>query len=285
MKLHLLKRVGHKDKSFNVRLDQYPHFLKVWHHHTALELVVIKKSTGTLFIGDAIEDFKPGDVVLIGKNLPHMWLNDESYFAEDSDLTAEAIAIHFKEDFLGASFFESTALNQIKKMLDKTQLGIKFRHVSDQIYFRFENLLNQTGFDRLINFLQILQDLSDTDCETLVSSGFTSTFSATNDMVLDSTYDFIYKNFNRPISASDVAEAIHMNASAFSRYFKKIHHKTFTCYLNELRIGYACKLLLENKLSITAICYDCGYNNVSNFNRQFKKIKGMSPSGFVKKHR
>lgn len=285
MKLHLLKRAGHRDKSFSVRLDQYPHFLKVWHHHRALELVVIKKSTGTLFVGDAIVDFKPGDVVLIGENLPHMWLNDDLYFEEDPTKMAEAIAVHFNLDFLGVSFFETTELHRIKKMFNKAQYGLKFNQVSKEIYRGLDNLLNQSGFDSLINLLRILQLLTKTNHEVLVSFGFTSTFSTSNDEVLDKAYHYIYNNFNRPISATNVADAIHMNPSAFSRYFKKIHHKTFTRYLNELRIGYACKLLLENKLSITAICYDCGYNNVSNFNRQFKKIKGMSPSGFVKKHR
>ena len=101
---------------------------------------------------------------------------------------------------------------------------------------------------------------------------------------LDRIYEYIFKNFNTPIHSKDVAEVAHMNASAFSRFFKRVHRKTFTRYLNEIRVGYACKLLMENKNSVSSVCYESGFNNISNFNRQFKSIVGMSPSDYVRLH-
>lgn len=282
MKLHLLKRTSDEQQSFSVRLDRYPHFLKVWHHHEAIELVRIKKSTGTLFLGDAIVHFKLGDVVLIGKNLPHMWLNDQVYFRSDRDLIAEAVAVHFKEDFLGRPFFGFPELHRIKKLLAAARFGIKFREIPKSVHGKIDALLGQKDFRRLVLLLEILQELSTVNYRQLVSSGFTQSLGSSKNEVLDKTYDFIYNNFDRTISAKDVANAVGMNASAFSRFFKRIHQKSFTKYLNELRIGFACKLLMEDKLSITAICFDCGFNNISNFNRQFKKIKGISPSRFKK---
>ena len=107
MKLHLLDRSSISNSSFTTKVNEYTYFLKIWHYHPELELVVILKSEGTCFVGDSIEKFEVGDVVLIGKNLPHMWLNDENYFDQDKDEAAKAIAIHFKQNYLGAAFFET----------------------------------------------------------------------------------------------------------------------------------------------------------------------------------
>ncbi|MET2984437.1 AraC family transcriptional regulator [Aureibaculum conchae] len=282
MKLHLLNRTSSQDCSFTVTHNNYPYFLKVWHYHPELELSLILKSTGALFVGDAIVDFKEYDVVLIGKNLPHMWLNNEVYFDENSNLKSEAIAIHFNELFLGDGFFNIPEMKKINQMINKSSHGIKFLDIGKELINDIVALKSLDAFTRITNFIKILHKLSKTKSESLVSSGFIKNFNRTENKTLDKAYEFIFNNFNEPITSKDVANVVQMNSSAFSRFFKRMHRKTFTGFLNELRIGYACKLLIEEKQNITSICYDCGYNNISNFNRQFRKIKGMSPSQYLK---
>ncbi len=285
MKLHLLNRESSKDSSFTINQNRYPNFLKVWHHHPELELVLIRKSTGTRFIGDSIEKFEEGEVVLIGKNLPHMWLNDEIYFKERSDLIAEALGIHFTKDFLGQGFLEAPEMQSIKKLLGRAEQGIKFIDLDSFVIDQIEDLLVLANFERTLQFIGILNRLARHENYKLLSSmGFINSFKKTENENLDKIYAFIFKNFNSPIHSKDVAEVAHMNASAFSRFFKRVHRKTFTRYLNEIRIGYACKLLIERKNTIASVCYESGFNNISNFNRQFKVIVGMSPTEYIRVH-
>ncbi|MBC6997278.1 AraC family transcriptional regulator [Cytophaga sp. FL35] len=285
MKLHLLDRASAKNSSFTVSMNSYPHFLKIWHHHPELELVAIKKSTGTRFIGDSIEKFVEGEVVLIGKNLPHMWLNDDVYFSDNSELTAEAIAVHFIQDFFGEGWLSTPEVQPIARLFELAQQGVKFEGLSPKTIDEIEGLLQLQGFDKAVSFVKILNKLAKHPSYTLLSSaGFVSSFRKSDDENLDRIYSFIFKNFNTPIHSKDVAEIAHMNPSAFSRFFKRVHRKTFTRYLNEIRVGFSCKLLMEHNKSVSEVCYESGFNNISNFNRQFKAITGMSPSDYVKLH-
>lgn len=285
MKLHFLNRTSLQHSSFTISDYQSPHFLKIWHYHHELELVVIKKSVGTKFIGDHISKFEEGEVVLIGKDLPHMWLNEEAYFREDSKLEAKALAIHFKRDFLGNDFFKTPEMLIISELMDKANQGILFKNVPSDLQKKIESLSSLQTFERLYSFIGVLHSLAiHPYFEFLASSGYINSFKKTEIRSLDKTYEFIYKNFDKAISLQDIADIAGMNPSAFCRFFKRIHKVTFTHYLNEIRIGFACKLLIENKYNITRICYESGFNNISNFNRQFKTITGMSPTKYVNLH-
>lgn len=285
MKLHLLNRTSLQNSSFTVSRDSYSHFLKIWHYHPELELVYIIKGTGTRFIGDGIEKFLEGELVLIGKNLPHMWLSDEAYFEEGSDLVSEAIGIHFREDFLGVDFLNAMEMKPILQLIRRAGQGIKFSNLDASLVTDIKGLIALEPFYKVTQLLQILYNLANHEEYQLLSSpGFLNSFNKTENKSLDQIYEFIFKNFNQPIGSKDVAEIAKMNPSAFSRFFKRVHRKTFTRYLNEIRIGYACKLLIENRNNITPVCYESGFNNISNFNRHFKSIMGMSPSEYIKLH-
>lgn len=285
MKLHLLNRASTKNSSFSVVYNSYPNFLKIWHHHPELELVVIHKSAGTRFIGDSIEKFEEGEVTLIGENVPHMWLNDEIYFDKDSDLMAVAIGVHFRRDFLGDRFFDAPEMQSIAKLIEGAKQGVKFINVDQGLIRSIESLLTLGGFEKTMKFLEILNLLAKHEnYRLLASAGYINTLNQTKHENLDEIYAYIFKNFKSQIRSKDVAEVAHMNTSAFSRFFKRVHRKTFTKYLNEIRIGYACKLLMEQKSNISLVCYESGFNNISNFNRQFKSIMGMSPTQFVRLH-
>ena len=283
MKLHSIDRSQTTDNtSFSVKRNYYPNFLKIWHYHPELELVYIVKSSGTRFIGDSIEKFEKGNLVLIGKNLPHMWLNDQIYFSQDSKLMAEAVSIHFKEDFLGNDFFELPEFASIKDLFNRAQRGISFLSIDKIIIEKIEALRKKEGADKLLDFIDILKKLSvHQDYKLLSSQNFYKSIEHQKKAHLNEVYEYIYQNFNKALQLQEIAAIVGMNPSAFSRYFKKTNRKTLTRYINEIRTAYACKLLMERELSITQICYECGYNSISNFNKQFKNIIGKTPSEYL----
>jgi AraC-like DNA-binding protein len=283
MKLHLLNRDNPENSSFAVTQHREPFFLKIWHYHPELELVLNIKGTGTRFVGDSIKKFDEGEVVLIGKNLPHMWLNDELYFDENSNLIVEDIAVHFKKEFLGFDFLEASEMKHISKLLSIARYGIKFLDLDQKVVTALEKMAEmEEGFERTMKFIYVLNMLAKhRNYELLSSEIFVNAFKKNQNEILDKTYEYIFKNFSGPIGLTDVAKIAHMNPSAFSRFFKRVNHKTFSRYLNEVRIGYACKLLIEHKFNIASICYESGFNNISNFNRQFKSIMKMSPTEYM----
>ena len=284
MKLHLLDR-SNPTASIFVRKNSYANFLKIWHYHPELELVTILKSKGTRFIGDSIKKFQPKDVVLIGKNLPHMWLNDPEYFQGDPDLIAEAISIHFKEDFLGNTFLQLPEIKPIVELFKNAEQGILFKNVSKPLRQAIIDLNNETDFNKTHQFIGILHQLAMHDNYRLLASiGYMASLNLEESKLSNTVIAYIFKNFNQGIDLHTVAELVNMNPSAFSRSFKRVHRKTFSKYVNEIRIGFACKLLMENELNVAAIAYESGFNNLSNFNRQFKIIKKMTPSVYLKKH-
>ena len=286
MKLHLLNRTSKENSSFTITHNKYPHFLKIWHYHPELELVVLLKSTGTRFIGDGIAKFEEDEVVLIGKNLPHMWLNDDVYFDETSRLQAEAIAVHFDIDFLGKKLFETPEMKTIYNLFDRARRGIHFLEVDSQLLKRIRRMIGLSGFKRTLELLNILHLLGKHDKFKFLSGpAFVDSFNKASNKDLDKIYAYVFKNFKNPIHSKDVAKIIFMNPSSFSRFFKRIHRKTFTRYLNEIRIGYACKLLIEDEDNVTAICYESGFSNISNFNRQFKSITKMTPTMYIHRHK
>ncbi len=285
MELHLIDRSSLTNNSFTISKNNSPNFLKIWHYHPELELVAILKSKGTRFIGDNIEKFEEGEVVLIGKNLPHMWMNSDTYFQPDSTLSAEAIAIHFRNDFLGKELFQSPEMKHINALFERANRGIIFLKVGNDLLGKIENIHSLKGFERTIAFMETLNVLAKhRNYKLLSSQGFANSFKHTSANNLDKVYEYVFNNFTTSIQLDEVAEIASMNSSAFSRFFKRVNQKTFSRYLNEIRIGYACKLLIENEQNITAIAYNSGYNNISNFNRQFQIIMQQSPTEYLLKY-
>ncbi|MBJ2175918.1 AraC family transcriptional regulator [Aureibaculum sp. A20] len=286
MKLHLLDRSSINNTSLTTKVNDYPYFLKIWHYHPELELVVILKSEGTCFVGDSIEKFEVGDVILIGENVPHMWLNDEDYFKRNLKGGAKAIAVHFKQDYLGSTFFETREMQHLSELFERAKYGLKFLNINKSIIEDILSMLTQKGFEKTISFLNILNELAEhSTTKKLSSEGFINSFKATKSDTQNKVMAYIFKNFNKAITLDKAAHIANMNASAFSRYFKRINRKTFSRYVSEIRIGYACKLLLEDKINIAAVCYESGFNNISNFNRQFKLIMNCTPSTYMKEHK
>lgn len=284
MKLHLLNRKSEINNSFSVAHHRSDYFLKVWHHHPELELVLIVKSSGSRFVADDVQQFKEGEVVLLGKDLPHMWLNDDPYFKKNNRFKAEAVSVHFKEDFLGSKILEIPEFKPIKSLFVMAKRGLVFRDLPESLKRKILDLVDLQAFERTHSFLNILYQLAKSDKQVLASDGFMLSLDSNRNSRLLKIHEFIATNFHTTIKVEELARICGMNTSSFSRYFRRMHQKTFTRYLNELRVGYACKLLIQDDHKISTICFECGFNNLSNFNRQFRSIKGCSPRDYKRKY-
>lgn len=284
MKPQLLKVSTDPLLSFSVRHDKVPHFFPKWHYHTELELIQIKKGSGTQFIGDNISRFYEGDIFLIGSNLPHYWRCDECYFENNPKISAEATVTHFLPNFWGPQFLELPENKHINDLFLKATKGIK---ISGNTNYRIEdilqNLLTAKTAERIILLMQALHLISTSkDIECLATSGFQNTCNEMETERINDIYNYTISNFDKKISLEEIAAIAHISPNSFCRYFKTQTKKTYSQFLMEVKIGNACKLLIENKKSISSICYESGFNNFSNFNRYFKNITGKSPLQYKK---
>ena len=268
------------DSSFLYIDEECKYFDKPWHFHKEYELVYIKKTKGSRFIGDQVSFFEDGDLVLIGPSIPHLFRNSEEYY-KNNKLLAKSICIHFTEDFLGNSFFDLPEMKQVKKLLDRSSLGLEVTgkanlYVKDKLV----EMNKQKPANRLINLLEILIFLS-TSKE--ISQILSKTFIATNDKDtdrIDKVIQFILNNYKNDIYIEQIASKLNMSIASFSRYFKHHTHKTFSNYVTEIRISHACRLMMDSHYNISEICYMSGFENQSNFYRHFKKFTGVIPKEY-----
>lgn len=265
--------------SFVLQKDAYPYYPTPWHYHPEYELVLVVKSTGLRTVGDHDERFEEGDLLFIGPNLPHSYQNDDVYYQGDPALTAEAIVIHFKEDFLGKDFFRLPEMIYVNQLFDKSRFGIKILgNTRQQISYMMCTMHEMTGHQRIVQLLSILEILSTSEeIQLLANPGFVQRYAISDNDRMTKIHEYIMSNFQKDISLPEIAEVANLSVPSFCRFFKACTRKAFSNFLNEIRVGYACRLLLEDKENISKICYESGFNNMSNFNRQFKKLKLKSP--------
>lgn len=282
----------HRNPTGFVESVMYQHtvseqFLSAWHYHPELELVYVVRSSGSLFVGDAIESFSEGDLVLLGSNLPHRWLNDPSHSSSDSKGSAESLTVHFAPDFLKVNLSKIPEFRSLGQLIELAKRGVVFKGSSCQkVGEQLLAMEMQDEFKRLLNFLDILRLLAQSsNNRLLVSPGYAEQKIESNNR-FGRVHAYIMNHFQEDITLEEVADIALMNKSAFCRYFKKITKKNFSRYLHEIRIGYACKLLSEQQqdISIAEVGFQCGYNNASNFNRQFKIITGHSPTAYIRQY-
>jgi AraC-like DNA-binding protein len=274
------------NKAFEVRKDSLPHFHNSWHFHNEIELTLISKSNGRRFVGDHIDTFGPGDLVLLGSNLPHLWQNEEIYYGQDSSLIAEATIIHFSESLWKSEFLNITEMESIKLLIENSKYGILIKGLTrNKVSKKIEKLMYLSGVKKLIFFLEILHLIAkNKEYQLLASTGFVNSFEKGNDYRLEKVYEYVMEHLTESIKLKDVANLLNMSNSAFCRFFKSKTRKTFSLFVNQVRIGYACKLLQNNQLTITQICFESGFENYTYFCRSFKKFKQVSPSIYRKNY-
>ncbi|SIR40652.1 AraC family transcriptional regulator [Maribacter ulvicola] len=282
MKAQFVNRTNKISSTLSEQAHSFPHFFKVWHYHTEVEIILIKKSTGVVFLGNDMKRFQPGDIFFIGSNVPHMWQNDQQYYKSSTALKAESLVIHFDKSLLGSDIFRLPEAIEVGPFLKNTQYAIKFNSNKTA---KFEEdiraMFKMGNFEKVTFLLKLLFSLSKEEYEVLGKGCKVIGLETEASNNMDKVYDYIYCNFKENIALDRLAELACMNKSSFCRYFKKMNHKTVSRFVNELRIGYACQLLQEQKYSITSICYESGFYNISNFNRQFRNIMKASPSDYV----
>lgn len=256
--------------------DQRKQDRAAWHFHPEIELVYVDQGSGKRHIGNHLSYYNEGDLILIGSNVPHFGFTDR--------LTgnSEEVVIQFKEDFLGPEFFEKPEMNQIKKLFKRGKQGIVFYGQTKEVIGKQMSALTQmTPLNRLTGLLNILEQLSLSDEYKLLNIDSVIIEAKPQDNNrLELLHDFVNREYTRHIPLAEAANMVSMTEQAFSRFFKKKTGKTFTQFVNEHRLVHASRLLAEEPMGITDICYDSGFNNFSHFNKLFKKFSGKSPSQY-----
>jgi len=268
-----------KNESFVVKYFDYPYYPTPWHYHPELEVVLVTESTGKRFVGDTISDFKPGNLALLGSNIPHTYRNDDLYYEAQSKLRAKSIVIHFTPESLGSDFLQLPEANQLNKLLVESAYGIDISGKTNQ---KVSNLLYDivyaSGLKRWLYLLEILHEIAagKKDTRRITQSPYEG-FNEKESSRMYNVLNWVVANIQNNITLHDAAAVAKMNPNAFSRFFSMRTRKPFSEFVKEIRLQKAAKLLIETDMPVTHICFECGYNNISNFNRQFLNLYNTNP--------
>lgn len=287
MKLKYRQTELRPGNAFTARQDTIPCLEEDWHYHPELELIYFLKSSGTRYVGNSVGNFAPGELYLIGSNVPHLFRNEKGYYdQEGKGKVVDLIVVQFKKDFLGADFLNLSESKNLRRLFDRSERGLKFS-TSDAylIHNHLLGLVGNKGLSSVVGLLRVLDVLAVSETyEELCADVMVNDFANDEKERMGRVIKFLTENFDRKISLNDVAEVAHMTPNSFCRYFKKRTQKSFLQYLHEIRIRHACQLLIEGERQISEICYDSGFNTFTNFNRQFKSLMGVTPSDYMARY-
>lgn len=253
-----------------------------FHFHHLCELVWIEQSFGKRVIGDNIDNFGEGDLVLMSPNVPHIWQNDPVFLHKKKGFRAKAIVIYFPPDFILNLSDEPLIVHPVQELIRNAGRGLQFYgDTSRQVTGLMTSMAQADGLNKIIFFLSIVEKLSQSkEFEFLASECYTNKYDAKDTSRIAVVYQFLMQNFHRGITLDEAAATCNMSPTAFCRFFKSRTQKSFVQVLNELRVGHACKLLQNKDYSIADVCYESGFNNLTNFNKFFKHFKGKTPSEY-----
>ena len=283
MQPQFIKVPDSPQSTFLIRDMVVPYLSNPYHFHPELELTYISRGTGTRYIGDSIEPFTEGNMVLVGPNLPHLWKNDTIYYGGDPYLKARAIVIQFKDNFLGEQLLELPEMKMVKKMILKSRQGLKIQD-EDKIASLIKGMADQSGAERIINLLYLLNIIAESKhTKVLSSKAFSVDSSQMGLKRINTVFAYIFENFSDEISLDKISGIANLTPTAFCRYFKVHTNKTFSTFLTETRINHSCKLILNENRSLSEIAFESGFNDFSYFSKMFKKITGMTASEYRQK--
>ncbi len=247
------------------------------HQHQETQISLIKKGEGTFIIGDHVGEFEAGDVFVIGENLPHVFNNDAS------ENEVHMISLFFMKSSYGEAFFDFPEFKKLDSFFAASNLGIKIHSAKTELQELLMGIVHHKNLDRFISFMEILRNISQDSGHTLSSTIHRKTYGEEEGKRMRNIFEFTLQNYDKSISLEQVADIANMTPNAFCRYFKQRTNKTYINFLLDIRIGNACKLLIKkNDLSIAEVSYQSGFNNLTNFNRKFKALKGVTPSLYRK---
>lgn len=285
MKLHFHKVAVPIENSFSVRHDRLRNFGKLLHYHPELELHFTIKGHGIRLIGDNVSHFQEGEVILLGENLPHAWKGKEEDFNQEDDYSVEAIVIQFSQSCLGKEFFNLPEAYLIPRVFELAKKGLLIQGSSAEMVKKLMFQMTKTShFERILLLLRILQVISEREeFKTIASAHAFYKPNEHESARLNSVVAYTLSNFKREISLEEIATIANLSVNSFCRYFKSMTNKTYVDFLTEVRISHACRMIMEDRWSIPIVCYECGFNNVSNFYRHFKKFTGFTPFEYKQK--
>ena len=277
MKPILQKIPQRQDQSFVFGEFRVRRFDGPFHYHPELELTYIGASHGHRYVGDHIGRFQKGDLVLMGPDLPHAYFNDPAFRGR-----ARALVLQFRADCLGAEFFSRGEMTRINRLLLRSRLGLLFRgRARDQAAELMTELATTEGFRRVTLFLQILELLAGArEAETLASAIYSPAGVLRQSSRISAACELISRRFRHDITQAEAARLVRMSPASFSRFFRRATFRTFRTFVNEVRLGYAARQLTETDRTVAEICYDSGFANLSNFNRQFLRRHRTTPRAY-----
>lgn len=270
------------EKKIWVKKIYKPHFDHPFHFHKLCELTWVENGHGKLIIGDFVGNFAEGELILTSPELPHIWQCDPVYYKKKKKLYTKAIGLYFPLEFINRVTDDTASISLYNDLMHRAERGLRFHGQTRlKIIEKVKEVTQCNGLVQLGTFLQIVDMLSKSkEFIALASIGYKSSTNENDMERFNDVYQFLLKNFSRDIMLEEVARICNMTPNAFCRYFKQKTQKTFTRFLNEIRIGHARKLLQNENYSIKDICYECGYNNPVNFFSFFKQITGQTPKAF-----
>ncbi len=265
-----------KDEALVYQVDRERVFYDQLHQHAEIQISYIAKGSGSLIVGDSISDYKEGDILVIGGYVPHAFKSDVSASPKSLMYT-----LFFDINSFGKDFFRITDLSSTKEFFKKSELGMRVISNTEIIIEEFNKLKTQNKVEQIATLLIIISHIMHSETEPLSSFVYRKSFSDDEGKRMNDVFKYAMDKYQEPINLEEVADVANMSKNAFCRYFKKRTNKTFFQFLIEIRIENACKLILNNpELAISMISDQCGFNNIANFNRKFKELKGCSPTQF-----
>ena len=285
MKIEKTKITSYQNSSVSVISREESFFHAPFHSHPELELVYVKESYGKRIVGNSVEQFVSGDMVFLGSDIPHVWLNDEIYYQGDVTLKAKAIVVYFDKEIFGPAFYDLKETQKINSFFNQAVRGVVISGQTNQLIAKkLEKLVQKKDFEMIAGLFKILAILSESPDITFINNEF---YVPTNEKSkkdrLSAVFEYLEKKYNEEISLIKIAEIANLTPTSFCRMFKLKTKKSFVEYLNEIRVSNACKLIIETDMGIAEIAYKCGYKTASNFNQLFKKLTGTTPKEYRKK--
>jgi AraC-like DNA-binding protein len=270
-----------ESNSFKAEHQVREKFDSPWHYHSEYELTLILSSNGVRYVGNHFNDFCEHDLVLLGPDLPHCWTT-----LGPQNVTASAIVIQWREDFLGKDWINCKEFEIFKNLFKLSQKGVRFEEsVAHKLKDKFIKLVDLPPLNKLTSLLEILQELAyTTHFHTLCDQNFKYKLNHIDDERLKTVFQFVDNHYSKKVTLKELSAMVCMTEESFSRFFSKVMKKPFFFFLNEYRTNMACKLLLETDKSVTDICYEVGYESFPFFHRQFKKFKNCTPQKFRKQY-
>ncbi len=271
--------VPHKHSFITRRLKMDPNSEKI-HSHKNYELNLITSGSGRRIVGNHISSYTPGDLVLLGPNISHCW----EVLETEKSIEPECVVTHFYENIISSDFFKIPELEDVVELLKKANSGILFKGAkTEKVAATLNRMVELKGLDRYIQLLKVfslLLRIEDREYLALPSA-LPNSYDKDREQI-DKIYEYVFQNVQEGINLKAAAKLVYMEPSSFCRYFKKKTNQTFMEYVKSVRIGIAAKLLAETDKPVTHICYECGYNNLANFNHYFKVIMNKTPSEYRK---